>query len=163
SLVLGLWLPERGVWVDEHGRELAIPSGTDRGVTYLGEQLAVMVHDGDLLDQPRLLEAVGSAGRLALENERLQAELRAQLAELARGIHPAVLTDQGLAAAGRTLAARAPIPVEVAGGEERLPAHVETAAYFVVAEALANVARYAQARQAWVSLARANGAARVEV
>ena len=82
TLQLGLWLPERDVWVDEQGRELAIPDDHDRGVTHVGDQLAVMVHDRDLLDQPRLLEAVGSAGRLALENERLHAELRAQLAEL---------------------------------------------------------------------------------
>src|SRR6201999_10724 len=83
SLQLGLWLPERDVWVDEDGRELTVPADDGaRGVTYVGNQLAVMVHDRDLLDQPRLLEAVGSAGRLALENERLQAELRAQLREL---------------------------------------------------------------------------------
>jgi signal transduction histidine kinase len=73
------------------------------------------------------------------------------------------LTDQGLDAAVRTLAARAPVPVDVASIGERLPAHVETVAYFVVAEALANVAKYAQAGHAWVSLARENGQARVEV
>jgi signal transduction histidine kinase len=234
TLILGLWLPERCVWVDEQGREVVVPVGTQRGVTYVGERLAVLVHDRDLLDQPRLLEAVGSAGRLALENERLQAELRAQLAELresrarivragdeerrrlerdlhdgaqqrllgvglalqllrstlegnraaeealdeteaevqaalrelrelARGIHPAVLTDQGLGPALRTLAERAPVPVEVRESGPRLPAHVETATYFVVAEALANIAKYAHARQAWVSVERANGSALIEV
>src|SRR4029079_18741561 len=79
TLVLGLWLPERGVWVDEEGRTLAIPTGGERGVTYVGDHLAVMVHDRDLLDQPRLLEAVGSAGRLASENERLHAGRAAPL------------------------------------------------------------------------------------
>ena len=68
--------------MDEEGRELPLATGGDRAVTYVGERLAVLVHDPDLLDQPRLLEAVGSAGRLALANGRLQAELRAQLREL---------------------------------------------------------------------------------
>jgi signal transduction histidine kinase len=74
-----------------------------------------------------------------------------------------VLTDHGLDAAVRTLAERAPIPVEVEPLGERLPGHVETAAYFVVAEALANVAKYACASRAQVSLARENGHARIEV
>jgi hypothetical protein len=83
SLQLGLWLPERRVWVDDDGRELELPDDEHRrAVTHVGDHLAVMVHHPDLLDQPRLLEAVGSAGRLALENERLQAELRSQLREL---------------------------------------------------------------------------------
>src|SRR5262249_8644646 len=156
-----------------------------------------VVHDPVFLDQPALLEAVGSAAKLALENERLQAELRAQLTELresrariiragdqalrllqralhdgaqqplrgiaialrrlaggddedvrqgllaeseaevqaalaelrelARGIHPAVLTDHGLAAAVRTLAERVPVPVVVGAPEGRLPHEVETA------------------------------------
>jgi hypothetical protein len=58
AVPLGLWLPERRAWVDEGGRELAIPTDGSRGVTYLGDNLAVMVHDRDLLDQPRLFEAV---------------------------------------------------------------------------------------------------------
>src|SRR6185369_13289606 len=57
-------------------------SGNDRAVTYVGDDLAAIVHDPVLLDQPALLEAAGSAARLALENERLQAQLRAQLVEL---------------------------------------------------------------------------------
>ena len=80
------------------------------------------------------------ASALLDETEARGAEARCtELRELARGIHPAVLTDQGLASAVRTLAERAPIPVEVRDSGERLPPHVETAAYFVVAEALANV------------------------
>ena len=60
------------------------------------------------------------------------------------------------------LAERAPVPVQVAVPEERLPPAVESAAYFVVAEALVNVAKYAKASQAWVSVASDNGSALVE-
>ena len=76
SLVLGLWLPDRNMWADEDGREIDLPTDGSRAVTYVGDRLAVLVHDRDLLDQPRLLESVGAAARLALENERLQAQLR---------------------------------------------------------------------------------------
>jgi PAS domain S-box-containing protein len=81
-----------------------------------------------------------------------------ELRELARGIHPAVLTDRGLKAALETLAARAGLPVEVDTPDERLPADVEAAAYYVVAESLTNVARYARATSAQVSVRR-NGTA----
>jgi signal transduction histidine kinase len=92
-------------------------------------------------------------------------EATGELRELARGIHPAILSDRGLDAALRSLAVRAPLPVrvtEVPAGD-RLPAQVETAAYFVVAESLTNVARYSGAERAEVSVARANGAVVVEV
>jgi PAS domain S-box-containing protein len=69
-----------------------------------------------------------------------------ELRELARGLHPAVLTDRGLRAAVETLAGRAPIPVEIAEiPDGRLPEPVEAAAYYLIAEALTNVARYARA------------------
>ena len=88
--------------------------------------------------------------------ERLGDELSqasAELRELARGIHPAVLTERGLAPAVETLAARAPIPVEVVGlPSERLPAVAEATAYFTVSEALTNVAKYANASHATVRL-----------
>ena len=78
-----------------------------------------------------------------------------ELRELARGIHPAMLSDRGLAAALEALAGRSPVPVELAPApRERLPAPVEAAAYFVVAEALTNVAKYADASQARVRVAR---------
>jgi signal transduction histidine kinase len=233
SLELALWLPERQAWVDEKGRELQLPAGPDRAVTLVGDELAAIVHDPVFLDQPALLEAAGSAARFALENERLQAELRLQLAdlresrarivragdeerrrlerdlhdgaqqrllaigmalqllrsaqgeqatgrlldetesevqaaladlrELARGIHPAVLTDHGLVGAVRTLAERAPVPVEVDATDERFPGELETAVYFIVAEALANVAKHAHASKAWVRVVRRNGAVCVEV
>ena len=88
----------------------------------------------------------------------------AELRELARGIHPAVLTDRGLAAALEALAARAPLPVELTADlDERLPGPVEAAAYYVVAEALTNVAKYAEASAVEVRAQRQNGRVVVEV
>jgi signal transduction histidine kinase len=208
-------------------------------VTVLGPAeapVAALVHDPALLERPALLTAAGAAARLALENERLQAELRLQLAEvhasrariveageeqrrrlerdlhdgaqqrllslglalqlarseleprangaatllgeaeaelaaaleelraLAQGIHPAVLTENGLGPALRTLAARSSLPVEIRHvPDERLPAPVEAAAYFVVSEALANVAKHAHASAAFVSVARRGDSVEVEV
>jgi signal transduction histidine kinase len=87
-----------------------------------------------------------------------------ELRELARGIHPAVLTDRGLRAALETLVATATAPVElVEVPDERLPEQVEAAAYYVVAEAVTNVAKYAQASEVTVSVRRANGIALVDV
>jgi signal transduction histidine kinase len=91
-------------------------------------------------------------------------EATAELRELARGIHPAILTDRGLDAAVTALASRATVPVEIQRvPEERLDAPVESTAYFVVAEALTNVARYSQASHAEVEIGRANGTLVVEV
>ena len=232
ELKLGLWLPERRDWVDEHGHPLELPADDSHGLTFVGKGLAVLVHDRDLLDQPKLLESAGAARRLALENERLQAELRAQLSELqasrarivqtadeerrrlerdlhdgaqqrllglgmglqlltshlnqsgydllgeiqreldealkelrelARGIHPAVLTDQGLDAAVRTLAHRTPAPSTSTWRANDLPAPVDSVASSVVSEGLANVAKYANATRAGVDIARENGDLRVEV
>jgi signal transduction histidine kinase len=212
--------------------------GGARAVTEIeqdGRRIAALVHDAALLDQPELVSAAGAAAALALENERLDAELRAryedlrasrarlvdasdaarrkierdlhdgaqqrfvslaltlrlarnrldpsseaaglvdrgldeldaglsELRELARGIHPAVLSERGLAPAIESLAARAPVPVEVSVlPAQRLPPPVETAAYFLVAEALTNVARYAQASEADVAVTRENGRAVIEV
>src|SRR5205814_748166 len=82
TLELALWVPPKNGWVDEEGNQVELPTGDGRAVTLVGEKLAAIIHDPVLLDQPSLLEATGSAARFALENERLQAELRAQLAEL---------------------------------------------------------------------------------
>ena len=83
--------------------------------------------------------------RMAEELEEASSELR----ELARGIHPAVLTERGLGPAIDALAARAPVPVEILDvPEDRLAPNTETTAYFTVAEALTNVAKYAQAQHA---------------
>jgi signal transduction histidine kinase len=240
SLELALWLPEQGSYVDSHGGKVELPSaGTDRAVTVLGppdSPVAALLHDPALLERRGLLEAAAAAARLALENERLQAELRAQLAELrasrtrivqagdderrrlernlhdgaqqrllslglalqlaraeigdgtngassllteaedelraaldelrelARGIHPAILTDQGLGAAVRSLAERSSVPVRIVSlPDERLDESIEAAAYFLVSESLANCAKYAHASAVRVSISRRNGHAVVDV
>jgi signal transduction histidine kinase len=87
-----------------------------------------------------------------------------ELRELARGIHPAVLSDRGLEAAVESLAKRAPLPVEIdASFDGRLPEPVEAAGYFVVAEALTNVVRHSRADRAEVAIRRDNGRLMVEV
>jgi signal transduction histidine kinase len=87
-----------------------------------------------------------------------------ELRELARGIHPAVLTERGLGPALDALAARAPVPVELtAVPDERLEPRVEAAMYYVVAESITNVAKYAHASGATVSIDRSNGATTVIV
>ena len=87
-----------------------------------------------------------------------------ELRELARGIHPAVLTDRGLAPALEALAARAPVPVEILEMPgDRLPKQVEVAAYYVVAEAITNVAKYAQASHVTIKIRHSNGYALVGV
>jgi signal transduction histidine kinase len=102
----------------------------------------------------RLLDGAGHELDAALE----------ELRELARGIHPAVLTDRGLDAALETLAHRAPVPVELGRlPDRRLPEAIELAAYFVVSEALTNVVKYADASHATVNVERRNGRLLVEV
>jgi signal transduction histidine kinase len=233
SLELAYWLPERGVYVSEDGRELAVPDDP-RAYTKI-EPVAAILHDPALADERDLVLGAGAAVALALENERLEAELRArveelrasrsrlveaglserrrlerdlhdgaqqrlvslrlalgmareqadkdaamtrklvegalgeldsalaELRELARGIHPGVLSDHGLEPALSALADRSPFRVDVRAAAERLPQDVESAAYFMVAEALTNVAKYAQASHASVSVERRNGHAVVEV
>ena len=86
--------------------------------------------------------------RAPRETETELQQALSELRELARGIHPAVLTDHGLDAAIRTLAERAPVPVSIEGNAGQLPDHIETAAYFVISEALTNVAKHANASRA---------------
>ncbi|MGH3081245.1 MAG: GAF domain-containing protein [Gaiellaceae bacterium] len=101
-----------------------------------------------------LLAAAGLELNVALE----------ELRELARGIHPAVLTERGLAPALESLAGRSPLPVDLELPQgERLPRRVEAAAYYVVSEALANVAKYAGASCVTVKVAQENGYAVVQV
>jgi signal transduction histidine kinase len=241
SLKLVYWRPSAGHYVTYDGRRVELPQpGSGRAVTEVereGIRVGAIIHDASLADEPDLVRAVAASAALALENERLEAELRArldelqssrarlvevsmferrrlerdlhdgaqqrlvalslqlglahrsleagddrgalamldaardeltraleELRELARGIHPAVLTDRGLEAALEALAERAPLPVSLDQmPEERLPASVEAAAYFVVAEALTNVAKYAGASSAAVRIARDHGYAVVEV
>ncbi len=239
SVSLAYWLPERAQYVDADGRPVVLPTDGSQVATVVerqGERVAAIIHDSSLRDEPELVEAACAAAGLALENERLQADLRArldelrlsrariveaadaerrkiernlhdgaqqrlislsltlklaesqvesspdeagrllhdastelgatidELRELARGIHPAILTDRGLVAALESLADRAPISVHLSSSlEERLPAAVEAAVYYAVAEALTNVAKYADAPSASVILGRNDGLAVVEV
>ena len=132
------------------------------------------LHDGaqqrlvSLALQLRMIKASlrkepAAEARLAEAESELDQAL-AELRELARGIHPAILTDRGLEVAVRALAERAPIPVELVGlPEDRLPGSVEAAIYYLVAEAITNVAKYAQATSASVAVERSNGFATVVV
>ena len=87
-----------------------------------------------------------------------------ELRELARGLHPAVLSDRGLAAALQGLADRAPVPVELdVQITDRLSEQVEVALFYVAAEALTNVAKYAEATAVHLRLLRTNGEAIVEI
>ena len=87
-----------------------------------------------------------------------------ELRDLARGIHPPILTDRGLEAAITALAAHSPVPVSVSVGvPERPAAAVETAAYFVVAEALANAIKHGRAERIDVRIWRSNGTLVAEV
>jgi signal transduction histidine kinase len=104
--------------------------------------------------------AAASLDQAAAELKMAIGELR----ELARGIHPAILTEEGLPAAVEALADRSSLPVRVlADFDERLPAPIEAVAYFVVSESLANVTKYACASAARVELSRRNGHLQVEV
>ena len=238
SLELAYWLPEYESWSDLEGRPVELPVGGRRAVTVIdrdGEQVAALIHDPSLIDEPELLAAVKAAAAIALENARLNAELHArldelrgsrariveatqrerqrlernlhdgaqqrlvalslelklletrfakdpeakdavdavrnelaeslqELRELARGIHPAVVTGHGLAVALESVAARSPVPVRLdVSLEERMPEAVEVAAYYLIAESLTNVAKYAEASSASVVVARADGDLVVEV
>jgi signal transduction histidine kinase len=106
----------------------------------------------------------GEAGRLLDDSRQELDEALRELRELARGIHPTVLSNRGLVGALEALAHRAPLPVEV--GElpaQRFPEQVELAAYFVVSEALANVAKHASATQASVTMIKTGGRLVVEI
>ncbi|HTX31152.1 MAG TPA: sensor domain-containing protein [Solirubrobacteraceae bacterium] len=226
SLAIAYWVGDREVFVDERGHYVPLPeAGSDRAwtaVDYEGRRVAAIIHDASLEASPELVQAAAAAASLALDNERLKADLRSrveelrasrvrlveasnaarrrverdlhdgaqqqlvamavelrllrnrlgdrpeatelvdriedklraaleELRELARGIHPGILTDRGLEPALESLAASAPLPVaceiELAW---RPPASVEAVAYFVIAEALTNVLKYAQATEATI-------------
>lgn len=241
TVAVAYWMADEERWIDEAGEAVVLPGQGDplRAVAPVerqGVRIGALVHDAELREDPELVRGVIAAAALAMENQRLHAELRARVAELrasrtriveaglderrrlernlhdgaqqrlvslalslrlaqdridedpraaralldeavgelaeateelrelARGIHPAVLTDRGLPIALQALATRAPLPVEVdAAACGRLAPPVESATYFVVAEALTNVARYAHASHARVSVSRENGDVRVEI
>lgn len=228
GLELALWLPESRIFVDDQQRVVEAPNmnaTADRSVTSVhdsdGKPLALLIHDPALLADPLRVEAAASAARLALENERLHAQLRAhleevrasrtrivqaadearrgierdlhdgaqqrllalslalerarvlnstadnprlegllkevsddleetlaELRELARGIHPALLTDEGLGPAVESLARRAQIPTRVVSMPSgRFPPAVEAAGFFLISEALANATKHSAASE----------------
>ena len=239
SLDIAYWLPDHQAYVGMDGQPARLPvDGSGRVATVLehdGQRVAALIHDIALRDEPELLSGACTAAGIALENERLHADLRArleelrgsrlrvmeaadaerrrlernlhdgaqqglatlavelamlaervgsdpearellaqaqdgladsldELRELARGIHPAVLTDHGLAVAVDALAERTPYAVRLAvepGG--RLPERIEVAGYYLISECLANTAKHAQASEASVAVSRANNHLVIEV
>jgi signal transduction histidine kinase len=110
--------------------------------------------ESDPANAARLIASARAEAQLAIK----------ELRELAHGIHPAVLSEHGLRAALEALATRAPVPVEVTGVPATpLDPKVEAAAYFITAEALTNVAKYARASEAFVEVSVDDGRLRVEV
>jgi signal transduction histidine kinase len=130
------------------------------------------LHDGAQQRLLALAATIGRARTVATDPtvralmEQARGELREalrDLRDLARGIHPAVLEQVGLAAAVETVAEAVPMPVQVAVDTERLPAAVESTAYFVICEALANVVKHARAHRATVTVDRRHGSVRITV
>jgi signal transduction histidine kinase len=128
------------------------------------QQRLVAMAVGLRLARAKIRSAPDEAEELvAVASEELAHALE-ELRELARGIHPAVLTDRGLGAALEVLAVRAPLPVTVEGHlAERLPEAIEAAAYYVVSEALANIAKHAAAEAACVRITRTAERARIVI
>src|SRR5215469_9945447 len=229
SLALAYWVPAQSRYVGTDGRPVELPQpGTARASTMIerdGQPVAALIHDPALRYNPGLVDSVCAAAGLTLDNERLQAELRARLVELqasrarlvtaadqarrrierdlhdgaqqqlvalrislglarqlvtsapgeaadlitqtehqaadaleelrelAHGIYPPLLADLGLRAALEAQASKAALPVIIeAPGLGRFPQEIEAAVYFSVLEALQNVAKYAQASAAQVTL-----------
>jgi signal transduction histidine kinase len=132
------------------------------------------LHDGAQARLVSLTMLIGRAEERAADRPELAALLReargeagaaiGELRDLARGIAPPVLADRGLASAVQALATRAPIDVTVhAADDQRPPPVVETAAYFVIAEALTNAAKHGGGAPARVAIGRRDGRLAVEV
>jgi signal transduction histidine kinase len=141
---------------DRRQIERDLHDGAQQRLLSLGMDLGMALEKFET-DPDAARELVGDAHQ---ELQRAVAELR----NLARGIHPAVLTDRGLDAALSALAARSPIPVRLdVQLRDRPPASVEATAYFIVAEALANAAKYAHAHAIDVRVQLVGDKLRVEV
>lgn len=126
--------------------ERDLHDGAQQRLVSLAMNLGIAKERLEASDDPRAAELVGRA-----HDDAKQAI--AELRDLVRGIHPAVLTDRGLDAAVSALAARCPVPVALdVDVPRRLPSPIEAAAYFVVAESLTNVAKHSGAQQAIVRL-----------
>jgi len=116
------------------------------------------------LAQARLRSSPEAAAELLTAASTELAVALEELRQLARGLHPAVLTERGLPGALESLRDRAPLPIAfVAVPEGRLPEPVEAAVYYIVVEALTNTAKYAQASSARVAVTVDDGRVRVEV
>jgi len=135
--------------------ERNLHDGAQQRLVALAVQLRVLQKK---LEDPELANKL--LGAASEELEHALSELR----ELARGLHPAVLADRGLAPALETLASRAPLPVLVEGvPEERLGTALEAAVYFVVAESLTNAVKHAEASEVHVQMALSGGELLVEI
>jgi PAS domain S-box-containing protein len=170
-LISGMEITERKRQEEElrHSRKRLVQAGDaerrrlERNLHDGAQQRLVSLSLALRLAQAKLQTAPEEASSLLGAASDELAQALEELRELARGIHPAVLSDRGLSAALEALAGRAPLPVDVDTPEERLPPPVEAAAYYVVSEALTNVAKYAQASAVDVRVTRLNGRAVVEV
>ncbi len=242
SLEVVYWLPAGGWFADLQGRRIELPTaGSERATSVLGDvaaPVAALVYDSSLVHEGHLVDTAAAAVRLALENARLQVELRAQLEEvrqsrarlvdaadserrrverdlhdgaqqqlvtlllslqltrnealkygapaaaamvdaniaalkqaleelreLARGIHPTILTEAGLLPAILSLAERCPMPVKVTGdiGNGRLTPQLEAALYFVVAEAITNAVKHSKGQRICVEIGSRPGVATINV
>jgi signal transduction histidine kinase len=127
------------------------------------QRLVAAALDLTLLEKELEQDPVSARIVLARAREQLDGGLR-DLRDLARGIHPSILTDRGLAVALQGLAKRAPMPVELnVAVPERLDPAIEAAAYFLVSEALTNVAKHARAETATVEVAANDDAVVISV
>ena len=112
----------------------------------------------------RQLESNAEAAAASLEGAAKELDLALQeLRELARGLHPAALTEQGLGPALAGVAERLPIEVDMSTPAERLPENIEATAYYIVSEALTNVAKHAQATKARVDMTLAGEVLKFEI
>src|SRR5215217_5437433 len=117
-------------------------------------RLAQQAVEKDPAAAATMLDGAAAELNLALE----------ELRELARGLHPAILTDRGLPAALESLATRAPFPVEISGvPRDRFDEALEAAIYYVAAESLTNAAKYAEPSAARVAMSTTDGAVVVEI
>lgn len=240
SLELAFWFPSEQCYVDLDGGMVALPEpGSGRGSTFIerdGQPIAALFHDPVLDQNTGLVQSVCAAASLALENERLQADLRArlielqasrarlveatdserrrlerdlhdgtqqrlvsiamslglletrlpsdapearpliretrealtlalaELRELTHGINPPLLTERGLAAALDELCHRAALPTRLELAlDQRLPAQIESAAYFMTSEALTNAAKHSHGSEIRVVATYADRSLTIEV
>ena len=240
SLEVVYWLPTLGRYADVNGKDVSLPApNSSRAASVLGDPgspVAALVYDSSLRTEAKLVNTAAAAVRLALENARLQVQLRAQLDDvrqsrtrlveaadserrrverdlhdgaqqqlvtlllslqlaksealrssdpktaqlldgsigslrqaidelrsLARGIHPTILAEAGLMPAIRSLADRCPMRVEVTGDLDRIEPKLETALYFVAAEAITNAVKHSRGHRICIDVRHGSGWASVDI